>query len=470
MSSLTYNELLRGNHAFRRLLFGQVASELGNWFNFIAALGLVRAISGASAEATAGLLIARLLPFALFAPVAGTFVDRLSRRTVMILSDAGRGIAALGFLFVSDANDLWIAYLFTIIGTMLAAFFEGARNAALANVVGSDGMLAGNALMFSSRFLLMSIGAAAGGVATETLGYRAAFVLNALAFVLSALCIWRVPEEAMRSETERRAGLMTGENSSDEHGARGEATNSEVAGGVSRVWRDLREGWSYIFAHRLVAAVLGVNIMWAIGGGAVNLIYDRLGGVYFAAREGWSGDAGVSIFYVAAGAGMFVGMLLARRLGAYVELRGRVPQFIGWALILHGVIFALTGFMPSLWLAALMVFLSRIVVAAEFAVQETLVMRLLPNELRGRVFTTDRAAEIGVMSLSTGIAGASLTVISASTLAVLSGLFAGLPGAIWLWLFARGKLCMPVSLKTVDTNEEDIEGDRKKGQVVASTA
>ena len=42
MDSLTYFQLLRRNRSFRRLWWGQVISELGNWFNFIAGLGLVR--------------------------------------------------------------------------------------------------------------------------------------------------------------------------------------------------------------------------------------------------------------------------------------------------------------------------------------------------------------------------------------------------------------------------------------------
>ncbi len=441
MTSLTYNQLLRGNRAFRQLLGGQVASELGNWFNFIAALGLVRSVSNGAPEATALLLVARLLPFALFAPIAGTFVDRLSRRTVMILSDVGRGIAALGFFFVGDADDLWIAYLCTVAGTMLAAFFEGAKNAALANIVGRDGMLAGNALMFSSRFLLMSIGAAAGGLAAGALGYDAAFALNAVAFIISAFCIWLIPEAAMHPDAAMRQA----------------AHDANDARGFVRVWRDLREGWAYILAHRLVAAILGVNILWAIGGGMLNLIYDQLGGVYFARREGWSGDTAVSIFYVAAGAGMVIGMLAARRLGSYVELRGRVPGFIGWTLILHGVIFALTGLMPTLWLAALMVLLSRIIVAVEFAVQETLIMRLLPDHLRGRIFTTDRAAEIGVMSIATAAAGASLAVITPGALAIVSGLLAGFPGVVWLWLFARGKLRLPSSFGAASGEMKPVE-------------
>ncbi|MGB5012795.1 MAG: MFS transporter, partial [Pyrinomonadaceae bacterium] len=87
MVSLTYGQLIGGNRNFRNLLAGQFISELGNWFNFIAGLGLVRMVSGASPMAAGLFFLARLLPFALMSPIAGTFVDRFSRRTVMIATD-----------------------------------------------------------------------------------------------------------------------------------------------------------------------------------------------------------------------------------------------------------------------------------------------------------------------------------------------------------------------------------------------
>src|SRR5919107_1269191 len=162
MSSLTYMQLIRGNRSFRRLLTGQVISELGNWFNFIAGLGLVRSVMNGAPEATAILLVLRLAPFAMFAPLAGAFVDRWSRRRVMLVTDGLRAIVALGFLLVKKPEDLWIAYACTVASTLLAAFFEAAKNAALPNIAGDRGLLAGNALMYSSRFFLMSLGAALG--------------------------------------------------------------------------------------------------------------------------------------------------------------------------------------------------------------------------------------------------------------------------------------------------------------------
>src|ERR1044072_1543645 len=98
--SRTYTQLLRCNRFFRRVWSGQVISELGNWFNFIAALGLVRSVSNAAPEVTTIILIVRLIPFTLFAPLAGALVDRWSRRAVMITSDLLRVLVALAFLLV----------------------------------------------------------------------------------------------------------------------------------------------------------------------------------------------------------------------------------------------------------------------------------------------------------------------------------------------------------------------------------
>ena len=100
MDSLTYLQLLRRNRSFRRLWWGQVISELGNWFNFIAGLGLVRMMSHGDAAVTTIMLLARMVPFTVFAPLAGAFVDRWSRRMVMIVSDFARVVVALGFLLV----------------------------------------------------------------------------------------------------------------------------------------------------------------------------------------------------------------------------------------------------------------------------------------------------------------------------------------------------------------------------------
>jgi MFS family permease len=384
---------------------------------------LVRLVSHAAPEVTTIVLITRLVPFTLFAPLAGAFVDRWSRRTVMIATDLLRVVVALGFLLVHRPEDLWIAYLCTALLSVFGTFFEAAKNAAVPNITGERDLLAGNALMFSSRFLLMSIGAALGGWTAAHVGYQAAFIINALSFVASAYSVWLVPEEETRSKS---------------NGASADEPRSLYRG----YWSDMREGWTYIVTHAPVATILGINILWATGGGAGNLIADRLGALVFA-ENGISPDSAVAAFYFAGGFGLFIGMVIARRVGAFFELRKRTVAFIGWSLFLQGVFYALGGIMPTLVWSCVMLAISRVLLGAEFAVQETLLMRLVPDHLRGRVSTSDRAGEMLVWAFSTAAAGWSLHTITPRMLTVICGLLSGTAGLLWLVLFVTRKVRLP---------------------------
>ncbi len=435
MDSLTYTQLLRRNQSFRRLWIGQVISELGNWFNFIAALGLVRVVSNAAPEVTTLLLICRLVPFTVFSPLAGAFVDRWSRRMVMIVTDILRVFVALGFLLVRRPQDLWIAYLCTALLAFFSAFFEAAKNATVPNITGERDLLAGNALMFSSRFLLMSLGAALGGWTSSTVGYSAAFIINAVSFLMSAYSVWLVPEEETRQKSSA---------------ASVEKQKRSLYGGY---WTDMREGWSYIVSHAPVATILLVNIVWAVGGGAINLILDRLGAFDFKGDHGLDADSAIGVLYFANGLGLFFGMMIARRVGIYFHMKGRTIGFIGWTLFIQGIFVALMGVMPTLFLASLFLFISRVLLGAEFAVQETLLMRLVPDNLRGRVSTSDRAAEMLIWSLSTGVAGWSLYTITSRTLTIISGLLSGVAGLLWLVLFVTQRVRLPRRLSAVPESQ-----------------
>src|SRR5258705_5194457 len=386
MDSLTYLQLLQRNRSFRRLWVGQVISELGNWFNFIAALGLVRVVSHASPDVTTILLIVRLVPFTLFAPLAGAFVDRWSRRKVMIVTDILRVFVALGFIFVRRLQDLWIAYVCTALLASFGAFFEAAKNAAVPNITGERDLLAGNALMFSSRFLLGAIGAALGGWTSAQVGYQAAFIINAVSFLASAYSVWLVPEEVTRQPTTAALPL---------------ARRKRHRG----YWSDIREGWSYIVSHAPVATILGINVLWATGGGAINLIADRLGALVFADANGISPDTAVAALYFASGLGLFGGMMIARRVGAYFEFKGNTIGFIGWSLLFQGIVFALIGLAPTLWLACVLLLISRVLLGAEIALPGPLLVRLVPDTLTPRGSQSDRATGNLILSFSTAVGG-----------------------------------------------------------------
>jgi MFS family permease len=409
--SLTYGQLLRGNRHFRNLLAGQVISELGNWFNFIASLGLVRIVSDASPVVAGVLFACRLVPFAFASPIAGTFVDRFSRRQVMIFTDLARVFVALAFLLIATKDDLWIAYLATVLLSLFGAFFEGAKNAATPNLTGKDGLLAGTALMFSTRFLLMAIGAALGAWASAAFGYKVAFLINAFSFLASAYSVWLVPEEATRDHA-------TAERMADKELRESFGT-------------ELREGLRYTVKNHFAATILIMNVIWATGGGAINIIFERLGGIYFAEKEGWNPDVAVGMAWFSTGVGLTLGMLIAHRTSVWLDRIGGHTAFIGWTLIIHGILFAIGGLMPSLVLFSFFAFISRAIVGVEYAVQETLFQRSLPDYIRGRISTLDRGAELTMFGLSSLAAGEAMYYISPQTLTIISGVLSAFSGLIW---------------------------------------
>ncbi|MCW5960311.1 MAG: MFS transporter [Pyrinomonadaceae bacterium] len=431
--NLTYTELLKSNRNFRNLLWGQFVSEMGNWFNFIAGLGLVRVVSDASPTAAGILFVARIIPFAVFSPIAGTFVDRFSRRQVMIWSDLARMFIALAFLLVSTADDLWIAYLAMASLSMFGAFFEGAKNAAAPNLTGKEGLLAGTALLFSTRFLLMAIGSALGGFAATFFGYEIAFIINAASFGFSAFSVWLIPDEATRAQLRPR-----------------ELAEPVIpapitpAGGFTQTaplkpprresfYSELKEGFHYTVKNRFALTILLMNIIWATGGGAINVIFERMGGVYFADRENWHPDLAVAILWTAGGLGLTLGMLVAHRTEAAIDRNKSHSKFIVATLVIHGILFAVGGIMPTLLLFVVFVFISRALIGVEYAVQETLFQRSLPDRIRGRISTLDRGAEMLVFGLSSYLASELMFLITPQTLTVISGLLSAAAGLVWFF-------------------------------------
>ncbi|HEX8286957.1 MAG TPA: MFS transporter [Pyrinomonadaceae bacterium] len=428
--NLTYSQLLKGNRNFRNLLWGQVVSELGNWFNFIAGLGLVRLVSDASPTAAGILFICRILPFALFSPIAGTFVDRFSRRTVMIWSDLIRAAVALMFLFVTSAENLWIAYVSMSLLSALGAFFEGAKNATTPNLTGKEGLLAGTALIFSSRFLLMAIGSALGGWAAAIFGYQVAFVINAVSFLISAYSVWLIPDEATREKVNYELRI----------------TNYDIDKPKrASFFTELKEGLRYTVENHFALTILIMNVIWATGGGAINVVFERMGGVFFAEKENWNPDIAVAMLWTAGGFGLSFGMMIAHRTSIFLDRKNNHNSFIGWSLIIHGVLFAVAGYMPSLWLFAFFTFISRAIVGVEYAVQETMFQRSLPDYIRGRISTLDRGAELTVFGLSSYLASLSMYQISPQFLTVISGILSGVAGVVWFIRQGRSNSAYPLA-------------------------
>src|SRR5271157_2788295 len=99
-----------GMRSFFTIWVGQLVSLIGSQLTGFA-LGVWVYDQTHSVSLLAVSQIALSAPFVLFSPLAGVLADRWNRRTVMILSDFGAGLAVLGtaFLYLTHALQPWMA-------------------------------------------------------------------------------------------------------------------------------------------------------------------------------------------------------------------------------------------------------------------------------------------------------------------------------------------------------------------------
>ncbi len=365
-----YLELLRSNRDYRRLWIGDMASLLGDWINTIALYTLIRQLTG-SPVALGLVFIVKTLPFALASPLAGLLADRYDRKRLMIGADLLRAAVVLGFLFIDRAAQLPLLYGLIALQMMIGAVFVPARSATLPNITSPGELLTANALSASTWSVLLAVGAAIGGFATEGLGVDAVFVLNSVSYLVSAAFVAgvRVPPRAEPA-----------------------AASAEAAPGPLRLvrlgiagWRrghnEIVDGWRQLTRRPEIGRIALVKPAWAVGGGALVYALTLVG-------ESWRPGApavGIGLLYAARGLGTGIGPIAAR---AGVPERNW-PMMFGLGLAFTGVCYLTVGSIGwGLWLPLLVV-LAHSSSGANWVTSTVLLQKRTPDRYRGRVFATE---------------------------------------------------------------------------------
>jgi MFS family permease len=408
--AVSYQGLLRGNQDFRQLWLGQVVSQLGDWFDTIALFTLVLRLTG-SGRAVGLILVARFLPSVVLGPLSGVLADRFNRRHIMIASDVARAFVVLGFLFVRRPEQVWLLYLLTILQLAFSAFFEPARSAALPSIVSRRELVTANALSSVTWSAMLTLGAAIGGPITDWFGTDAAFIIDSLTYLVSALLIWsvRLPRRPPRPKT---------------------SLTLAKALGVT----DTLEGLRYVWTRPRVLAVLLVKPAWGLGGGILTLLpvfgekvfkFSFHAGVATAA-------AGMSVLYVARGVGTALGPMLTRRF--YSETREQMQRAIGLSFILAGMFYVSFGSSQSFALALLWLAVAHMGGSVLWVFSTVLLQSTVEDEFRGRVFAAELMLLTLAMAASNYATGEALDrfQISPRTVTVAIGILFIFPGLLWL--------------------------------------
>src|SRR5688572_31393206 len=105
----------------RSVFIALVGSNIGDWFAYVAFVGVVQDVSDASILVTL-VLVAQALPAFLVTPIAGPVADRHNRRNVIMTVASVQTLAALALLLVDSEGTLWIGYIGLCTISALGAF------------------------------------------------------------------------------------------------------------------------------------------------------------------------------------------------------------------------------------------------------------------------------------------------------------------------------------------------------------
>lgn len=407
--------MFRRNPDFRRLFAGQVISYCGDWFLTVALLDLVLELTDSGL--LAGLLVVgQTLPAFLLSPYAGTVVDRVDRRKVMIAVNLVNACLALLALLARTPETLVFAYI-TVIGISCGvAFFSPSAQAALPNVVRPEDLGRANVIMGGVWGTMLAVGAAVGGFVTWGLGREASMLIDSLCLITAALIFWsiRTPFQQTRAVQEHTPFLPA-----------------------------LAEAARYARRNVRVLALLSAKGGFGLSSGVVVLLS------VFSHEVFDAGAVGIGVLYGARGAGALLGPFVMRRVGGSDT---RAISLIGLGTVVYGIGYIAFAISPVLALAALAVFGAHLGGGGVWTMSSFGLQRTVPDELRGRIFAADFGLVMLTSSLSSLIAGALADTLGAPPTAFLLAMLALVWGVTWtvwtrrLWIPAQTAAPPPVEV------------------------
>jgi len=348
-------------------LFGaQFASSLGDWIGLFAILAIAGRVSN-SATAVGFVMVARMLPGFLFAPLGGVLIDRWNRKVVMVSADIGR----FGLLMLLPFwQNIWGLVILSFAIEMLTLLWSPAKDATVPNIVKDPEQLASaNSLGLVAAFGTFPIGAvmfaALAGIAGWLGGFHA---LRPLGVKQESLAIW------VDGATFLVSAFLISRLRLDE-GERG--TRARVP--LAQTWTDVKQGLGFIRSNPLVRGVMIGLAGGLIGGGAIVPL-----GVTVARQVLHGGPAAFGLLMTALGIGAAIGVV------TLLWLQRRLPrQFVfTTAVVATGVAIVAVASMSSLLPAFVLVAVLGASAGCAYVTGFTMLQESVHDDMRGRTFAT----------------------------------------------------------------------------------
>jgi MFS family permease len=382
--------LLRDNAPFRALWLSRSVSFIGDSLGMIALLLFVAGEAGSGVAVALLLLVGDFAP-TLLSPFSGALSDRLDRKRLMIASEVAQGVVITLIALVEMPLPALLGLV--ALRTTFAGIFQPASRSSVIALVPKDRLESANAVLGFGTHGFDLIGPTLGAAILPFVGVRGMLLADAVTFLISALLLMRLPAlPSVTLEDERLSFLR------------------EASHGLQYIWK--------IRALRVIT--VGFCTLVAFSGS------DDVALVFLAQGPLQGGETAASLLYGGAGTGLLVGFVLV------AAVFGRVPAAIlmlaGFAISSSGNL--LTGVSWTIPVAFAMQTVRGFGISLIEVGVNTVVQRIVPPEMQGRVFANLYGAIGLAAGLSYAVGGFLLDATGPRLLLVIGGL-GGLAATGW---------------------------------------
>lgn len=401
---------LRDSRNFRLLWIGELVSETGSNITLVALYIQVYRLTG-SALAVGMIGLVQLVPLVAVTVLGSPLVDRMDRRRLLLVAQAGQ--AAASALLVAGAlagrPSLALVYLGAAAIAGLSGFALSVRTAITPNLVPRSQLPAALALNQAMWNTCLIVGPALGGIIVARAGLAWAYGIDVVSFSAAILAAALMSALPPQRDPDRMADSV------------------EPTGG----WRSILAGFTYLRGRRVLQSVFFVDLI-AMTFGMPRALFPILATTQFHA-----GPEVVGILFSA----VSVGALTSALTSGWIRRVSRQGLAVLIAVAVWGlgiVGFGLAGDRLGVAIVCLAVAGAADVISAVF--RGTILQSSVPDDLRGRISAVNIVVVTGGPRIGDVEAGL-VAALASPTVSVIAGGLACIVGVVALGLalpsFAR---------------------------------
>ncbi|MBE1556091.1 MFS transporter [Sporosarcina limicola] len=354
------------NRGFVSLWVGTAISELGGSFGTFCNSIIVYELTG-SKLALGSMWLLYFIPSILLQLISGPFIDRWSRKRIMVFSQWARALVFLVPLLsiAFGTIEVWHIYMVQIIIGLVTPLYVPASQAITPTIVSKEQLSQANAYLDGTTRLMMFLAPVLGGIVIEYIGTENTLFFVFLLLILSGFLLLWIKEQRMLVE-------------------------------IRKTWfEQFKEGISYFFKERTIVW-LGIFLAFVQFGVGVTMVInlpyitDVLNGNYE--------DYGLFM------AGFPLGYVIGSMLVGKLKFRSRRVLMLG-SLVIGGCTYISLGVVNTLYLAILIEIIAGIALSFFSIHNTTFFQQTIPNHLMGKVMSVRLVIIRGVMPLGVLVGG-----------------------------------------------------------------